>query len=441
MFKIYLLKLFQFVIIIPAALLCYMPMKNQLWYAPKKIVLKSLALFLLTAPLLAIVCLYADFNINFIFIPYVMLLFLYYKSTLKADLSRALAVYVFSFCIFSFPSNLSFGFDAFLHPENSYNEYGWAPNIFRLVISLLLIFLLTFPLKKYIQCIIDNLQISRIWYLTLPISIMFIILNMVLIPHNYQIMYVGRVFSMYSLLELFLFILYIFLCVIFYFICVEILSKIKLTERQKFFEMQESQYNELKSHMEDIRRLRHDMRQSAYVLHNLAKTKDFESIEKYLTEYETSLPTTDYRKYCDNNAVDALLNYYAGQEYEYGINMNWQIDLPELTSVSETDLCSMIGNLIENAIQGCAAISPDERNHSLTIVTKNKNSLYIVSTNTFDGNIKQIGGNYISTKGKSSGIGISSICMTVEKYNGTAKFHHSNNEFYADIMLKINCEV
>lgn len=435
--KIYLLELFQFLILIPAAFFCYLPMKNQLNCSVKKIMFGALIIFLICTPPLSLINIYFKIDSNFTGFFLIAVCFFYYHSTLKTDLSRSLAIYVFSCCLFSFPTNLSFTFDALLYPSNTYLQYGWEASIFRLIIALLLTALFAFPLQKYGSYLIDNLLVPRVWFLTLPVCIMFVGTNIIFIPHNYQTIHVGRIFPISIMLQILLLFLYIFLSVIFYFIAVEMLEKVYLMERHKFFKMQEKQYIAQKKYIEDIQKMRHDMRQSIHVLYNLAKREDLESIENYLTEYEASLPSSAYTKYCANNAVDALLNYYARQEYENEIRMNWQIDLPEHISVLETDLCSLIGNLIENAIAGCLTTVSAERNHSLTIVVKNKTRLYIVSTNTFDGTIKQINGTYISTKKENGGIGISSISMTAAKYDGVAKFHHTDDKFFADIMLKI----
>lgn len=431
-----LLELLNMLILIPSAFLCYIPMRNQLRYSPKKIVLHCSIIFTVCLiPFTLFNTLY-QFDDNILLFPLLTAFFFYYKSTIKADLSQALAVFVF-FCSFlSFFTHFSYMFDAYLYPENTYLQYGWEANVFRLFITLIFTVIFIYPLKKYASSLIDNLPLPRVWYLTLPVSLLFLTINLAFIPHYYNILYVGRVFNMYLMCQITLFLLYIFLSVTFYFIAVGILEKSQLIQRQRFLEMQESQYIELKKHIDEIRKLHHDMRQSIRTIHTLAEKGKTEAIEDYLTNYESELPLFNYRKYCENNAVDALLNYYSQKEYDSEINMNWQIDLPNDISISETDLCSIIGNLIENAIYGCQSVSVEDRKHSLSVVVKNETRLYIVSTNTFDGNVKQSEGQYLSTKRNGCGIGIASIRITAEKYNGVAKFHHTGNKFYADIMLK-----
>lgn len=435
--EIYLSEILNMLILIPSAFLCYLPMKNQLKYPPKKIVLHCFAIFIVSLPLFALLNTSYQLDDNLIFFPLLTVFFFYYKATIKADLSQALAVFVFFCSLLSFFTHFSYMFDAYLYPEKTYFEYGWEANIFRLLITLIFIGLFTVPLKKYASKLIDTLPFPRVWYLTLPVSLLFLTINLTIIPHKYNTLYVGRVFNVYLMSQIILFLLYIFLSVTFYFIAVGILEKSKLEQRQRFLEMQESQYIALKKHIDEIRKLHHDMRQSIHTVHTLAEKGETEAIKVYLTNYESELPSFDYRKYCENNAIDALLNYYSQKEYDSEIDMNWQINLSNDILISETDLCGIIGNLIENAIYGCQTVAPENRSHSLSIVVKNETRLYIVSTNTFDGNVKQSEGQYLSTKRNGSGIGIASIRITAEKYSGIAKFHHTENKFYADIMLKI----
>ena len=59
------------------------------------------------------------------------------------------------------------------------------------------------------------------------------------------------------------------------------------------------------------------------------------------------------------------------------------------------------------------------------------------ATNTFDGVTKQKSGHYQTTRQNGHGIGLTSILITVEKYNGTAQFSNDDSRFYVDIMIPL----
>ncbi len=92
----------------------------------------------------------------------------------------------------------------------------------------------------------------------------------------------------------------------------------------------------------------------------------------------------------------------------------------------------------ENALSGCMTVSEKEnRYHCLSVTVKNDVNLYIVSTNSFNGIVRLKHDCYLSTKLSGNGIGIHSMKMIAEKYHGIAKFSHTQDEFYGDIMLQI----
>ena len=103
--------------------------------------------------------------------------------------------------------------------------------------------------------------------------------------------------------------------------------------------------------------------------------------------------------------------------------------------MSDVDLCSMVGNILENAVTACR--KAEEKRIQLTILTEEAAQLYIVAVNTFNGVVKQSGGRYLSTNRKGSGVGLSSVTSTAEAYGGVARFSHKGTEFYSNIAIPL----
>ena len=85
-----------------------------------------------------------------------------------------------------------------------------------------------------------------------------------------------------------------------------------------------------------------------------------------------------------------------------------------------------------------------ERYFILTIEILEQNSLYIVSSNSSDGNLKKESGIYQTTKSqlnsqtqREHGIGLYSIRTLAEKYNGMSQFSYDNGQFCVDVVLKL----
>lgn len=427
----------QFLVLIPSALLCYMPMKNQLKYSPFKIFTILSGIFIVLIPICTLVTFVFRLDKNYILFPVLILLFPLYHSTLKTDLSRSLAVFLSICALMTFPAAFAYAFDARLHPFGFSSIVGWKAGLVQLGISCGIVFLTAYPMFRYGSYLIDNLNFSRIWFTLLPFPLIFLLFGFMIIPHKYETMYTNNLFFVYYSISFFMFIFQIFIYILFYHIAVAIISNANAKERIRFFEMQESQYLSQKKYIEQTEKLRHDFRQSLHTLKGLSDCEDWRAIKKYLEEYEKMLPKNEITKWCSNTAVNAILNYYVHTATSNGINLKWEIKLPPTLNISNPDLCSLLGNILENAIAGCMTVNEDKRYHCLSMTVKNKSNLYIVSINSFDGNVLIKENRYLSTKRKGSGIGINSVTMTAEKYGGIARFSHKGQEFSVDVMMML----
>lgn len=430
------MRMFQLSVIIPAAFLCYLPMRNQLKYRLQTTIGATAALLAVTVPGSSYFSMLLDVDINSFLLPMLLLFFLFYHFMLKATLSQTLVVFCSVCALMAFPSNFAYAYDAWLHPLSSSAQFSPQATVFQLVLTLAMTALCACPLYRCGRRMIDNSDLSHVWYLFLPLPLVFFLFNMIMIPRNYQTIHIGRVFpSFHVILTLMLFLM-VFTHILFYRISMTIITVMKDKERIHFFEMQELQYCSQKNYIEQTEKLRHDFRQSVYTLWELAASKDWESLEKYLIAYEKTLPRRETLVWCQNSAVNALLNYYAGIARHNTIRLKWEINLPASFLVPEPDLCSLLGNILENAISGSMTQEASLRYLNLSVTLRGDSNLYIVCSNNFNGIVRQKRNHYLSTKRKGSGYGISSITMTAEKYNGVARFSHSTYEFSVDVMIR-----
>ena len=174
--------------------------------------------------------------------------------------------------------------------------------------------------------------------------------------------------------------------------------------------------------------------QNILTMKNLYHEGDYTRLGEYIDEYYDSLPSPETKQYCQNSALNALLNFYAGKAKENGIRASFRIDIPRKISVSDVDLCTIIGNILENAIAACMDLPEEERMLSLSGLVQN-HRLYIVATNTFNGIIRQWNGEYLSLRHSGNGIGLNSVRASAEKYHGKAEFSHNEKEFHSNVLL------
>ena len=135
----------------------------------------------------------------------------------------------------------------------------------------------------------------------------------------------------------------------------EIMHNAEDKQQIRFFEMQESQYFAQQRYIAASSRQRHDFHQHLLSIAQMVQNRAFDELTGYLSEYLDTLPDTQ-TIYCQNVPVNALLNYYASMMDQARIHRNWKIALPENLHISDPELCSLLGNLLENVLHGCQTL-------------------------------------------------------------------------------------
>lgn len=296
--------------------------------------------------------------------------------------------------------------------------------------------LLAHLLLKYGCRLVDQLFNARVWYVMVPAPLIFSAGNYVIQPRDYSHLYFGNIFFLYLFVLSGMFLLMLIIYVSFYFVAMELIQSLDQRERIQHMQMQEHQYIAQQTYIEESSRIRHDFRQSAITMLSLAEQNDVEALKNYLQSFVADLPQNEIRAWCRNPSVNALLNYYETLLEMYGVRRQWEISLPDC-KISDNDLCGMLGNLLENVYHGCLTAKEGERFHHFSLLLKNERDLYIVSTNSFDDEVRKKDGKYASSRKDGSGIGLSSIRITAEKYNGTARFSHDDKVFYIDVVMEV----
>ena len=122
----------------------------------------------------------------------------------------------------------------------------------------------------------------------------------------------------------------------------------------------------------------------------------------------------------------------------HGVRAEIRIDLPETLYVDSVDLCSIIGNILENAVIACKAT--EDRFIDLAVLTENDAQLFIVATNSFDGKARKEDQQYLSTRHTGEAHGLASVTATVEAYGGLARFSHEGSRFFSNIAIPLTQE-
>lgn len=208
----------------------------------------------------------------------------------------------------------------------------------------------------------------------------------------------------------------------------------KAKRSKMLIDMKSEQYNMITEKIEKTRKSRHDIHHHINVVYQLAKENKIEQLIEYLEEYNKIDSTKEPMVYCNNSTVDAILNHYILLAKDNGIEVHLNVALPEELKIRDTDLCIVIGNLLENAIEA----SKKEKNKRIKLrINRSNEYICMLVSNLYNGEIKKGHSGYYSRKRefKDTGIGLSSVSAVVEKYDGRMEIDHTNGEFNVFIMM------
>lgn len=262
----------QYLVLAPAVAFCYLPMKHQLRFGPAKTVVLCLAVLVPYSLAAAGAQLLWDLDANLLLFCFALIVFFpLYRWTLKTDLSQALAVYVGVCAIETFPAQMSTALDVYLYPEIWFPWLSAEAFLLQMALSLLLA---AWTIRRRLVWVIDQLDFPKVWYSTMPLSGVFLVLNDLVAPGSLEFYQVDQTYRLYSLLQICLLALLICIYVLFYQGARLMWEQTQSAQRTQLLEMQSHQYHALREHMRQTARLRHNFWHSIRLLSALAAEED-----------------------------------------------------------------------------------------------------------------------------------------------------------------------
>jgi len=199
-------------------------------------------------------------------------------------------------------------------------------------------------------------------------------------------------------------------------------------------------YEEVQNMYQQTRGWRHDYHNHIQTMKAHLAMGKLEELGEYLNELDTDLNTVDTVIKTGNVMVDAILNSKISVAAAKGITVNAKAIVPKelSTSLSEVDICLIIGNLIDNAIEACMKIEDEEKRFIRIYIDILKGQLYIYIMNAVGEELKRIGSIYASTKNKENhGLGLMRIDRVVARYHGYLERQNEEGVFATEVMLPL----
>lgn len=200
-------------------------------------------------------------------------------------------------------------------------------------------------------------------------------------------------------------------------------------------ELIETHYREVDNMYRQIRGWRHDYRNHIQTMKAYAANGDMEAIKAYLDELDTDLNTVDTVVKTGNAIADAVLNSKISLAKSKGVQVVADAHIPVKLKSSEIDLCCILGNLFDNAIEASVRL-PEEQRRIRVYMDMKSTQLYISFTNFTAGKkLNKVGGVFRSTKGEGHGFGLVRIDAIVERLDGYISRNSEDGAFTTEILL------
>ena len=162
---------------------------------------------------------------------------------------------------------------------------------------------------------------------------------------------------------------------------------------------------------------------------------DLEAVKSYLAELEQDLARVEPTVKTGNAMADAILNSKISLAQSRGITVKADAHVPVGLRMSEIDLCCILGNLFDNAIEASMALPEEERLIRVYMEMKGT-QLYISFTNFTAGKkLRKTGKVYKSTKGEGHGFGLVRIDKIIEQLDGYLSRNSEDGAFTTEILI------
>ena len=202
--------------------------------------------------------------------------------------------------------------------------------------------------------------------------------------------------------------------------------------------LMEKNYQTLHQDLQENAKRIHDFHHHLQAILGLAEQAGDQNTE----EYVQSLLDVSYRDVrmcsCGNDIIDAVINCSAAEAARSQIDFHYNVELSSsLSQIAPIDLCAVLGNQVENALDACRKIPDSQRRFIQVSIRQNKSFVVIQVINSAYRNPFTADGRLVTNKEDSEfhGLGLKSIQDTVDKYNGYLTNSYENHQFQSEALL------
>ncbi len=427
----------EFALMYPGGYLCLASLEEHL-RAPRRTYAIAAAEVTVMSVIGAAACSMLEIGSNFLLIPLLIVSFwmLRWRTDREISVSQTAFLFSISAVMMAVCTLLAIVLNAEAELDNTLPVFLPGTSFICLILSAVLSTIFRFTAVRWSQWLMREYHGEAFWESAWPLPALYAAFLVFCMPKDTAIILMNRL-RIISVLAVTISLLGIFLLLYeMYRVAKEYTRSAQLDRENQLLAVESRRYMELRSYLEQTRHLRHDFRQHLHVISGLTEAGRLDELKSYLHQYESEL--TDARPtLCANAAVDALAGHYDYEARQQGVQMEWKLELPKLLPMPEADLCTILGNLVENALHASSRLPMEQRQIKVLAQMLSPAMIGLVVENHYDGVLKKQGGILHSTKHEGQGIGLVSIETAVRKYGGSMTVETANNTFRANVLLNL----
>lgn len=204
------------------------------------------------------------------------------------------------------------------------------------------------------------------------------------------------------------------------------LKQLRLSVLEQVIERETTNYKQIENAYNDMRTLKHDISNQLAVITDLIYRNDKKSANAVIKSISEQLEKINSVCYTGEPIIDSVINIKLKYAYELGINITKRIKIAAF-DLDKIELCRAIGNVLDNAIEGCQRSGLSEQHIYISIQQIDDKIVVEITNTATDVDLNNL---QTSKKNRSAhGIGLSSIQNSVDKLNGYMKCDFKNNIF------------
>lgn len=191
----------------------------------------------------------------------------------------------------------------------------------------------------------------------------------------------------------------------------------------------------LRKSQKKTREYRHDMRHHMQYLSVCIENNQLARAQEYIQKICSEIEANKVMVFCENEAANLIFSAFTGRAKEQNVPIIIKAQIPKIIHISESDLCVLLSNALENALHACQNLKEKGVEGKIEVSAFEKNQkLFLQFINSCDSDIIFVQG-IPATSQPDHGIGVRSICALVERYEGIYTFEVEDGKFILRVSL------